>query len=79
MRNLTKLVATAAFGAAIVMSGSAPTYAFSANVQGALSYFSDCLAKLGTDDTCGGPHEMDKSTSSISSLSGGAPGRDCGR
>jgi hypothetical protein len=79
MRNLTKFVATAAFGAAIVMSGSAPSYAFTSNVTDALSYFSDCLAKLGTEDTCGGPHEINKGTSSVGSLSGFDPGLECGR
>ncbi|HWA18949.1 MAG TPA: hypothetical protein VG757_08110 [Devosia sp.] len=65
MRNLTKFVATAAFGAAIVMSGSAPSYAFTDNVKDATSYFFDCLGKLGSDENCGGPHEMNTSTSSI--------------
>jgi hypothetical protein len=72
MRNVTKFVATAAFGAAIVMSGAAPSYATSANVTSAAQYFFDCLKKLGTEDTCGGPHTMDTGTGSI--YSGAGPG-----
>jgi hypothetical protein len=74
MRNVFKLAAVAAMGVGMAMSVSAPSYATTANVTDAAKYFFDCLAKLGTDQNCGGPHEMNRSTASIGGGSNKASG-----
>jgi hypothetical protein len=77
MRNVLKYVAVAGFGVAMSMSMAAPSFATTDNVKGAVSYFVDCLKKLGTDQNCGGPHPI-ANASSITSLSGSGPGgQDC--
>jgi predicted transcriptional regulator of viral defense system len=64
MRNVFKLAAVAALGVGMAMSVSVPSYATTSNVTDAAKYFFDCLAKLGTDQNCGGPHEINRGTSS---------------
>jgi len=77
MRNVLKYAAIAGFGVAMSMSMAAPSFATTDNVKGAVSYFVDCLKKLGTDQNCGAPHPMDTGTSSIASGGGGAQEIEC--
>jgi hypothetical protein len=66
MRNLVKLAAVAVVGVGMSMSVSVPSYATTDNVKDAWTYFHDCLVKLAKgEDTCGGPHTIDKGTGSI--------------
>ena len=65
MRNLVKLAAVAVVGVGMSMSVSVPSYATTDNVKDAWTYFHDCLVKLAKgEDTCGGPHTIDRGTSS---------------